>query len=228
MISHKNEVVRIAERERTQQDTFDQRESGRGRANAESQREHYCEGEGRRFPQLPKCKAEVLSERVHVSSITMDCAPNSYRNATKKSSLHSPRGQETRASSRILRFVALKPPHKFIVRIALYRDVADQFSNKVLSIKSALANALVDPDFADCGFCVFRCQDSTHSPIFGSRKFQNGDFVALFPFAILFLAHITNLPSNHACTLKETGGVRSARRAIWRETLRLRVSPILH
>jgi hypothetical protein len=65
MISDEDEAVRIAEWERTQQDTFDQREDRRGRANAESQCEHDCEGESRRLPKSSQCEAEMLFECVH-------------------------------------------------------------------------------------------------------------------------------------------------------------------
>jgi hypothetical protein len=71
VISDQNKAVRIAEWERTQEDTFDQRKDGRGRPNPEGQREYDREGKTGRFPQLPQCEAEMLSECVHASSVEL-------------------------------------------------------------------------------------------------------------------------------------------------------------
>jgi hypothetical protein len=65
VISQPYEPGRIAEGERPQEDAFDEREHGRGRTDAESQREDDGEGETRRFPQLAKCESKILCERVH-------------------------------------------------------------------------------------------------------------------------------------------------------------------
>ena len=72
MISQQDKPVRITERERTQENAFDEREDCRGGANAQSQGEDNCQGEPRRFLQLAKCEAEILCQRVHKSSLTLD------------------------------------------------------------------------------------------------------------------------------------------------------------
>jgi hypothetical protein len=111
---------------------------------------------------------------------------------------------------------ALKPAHKCGVRVALYGDITNQFSDEVLAIKSAFASAFVDSDAADFRLYVLTRDDFTLSPVFGSGKFQNADFVAFFPFAICFLANIANFSRDYVCTLEQTSRVCRARSAIGR------------
>ena len=52
-------------------------------------------------------------------------------------------------STLLLDFVALNPVHKFIIGISLYRYSSNQFPNKILPIKSALASTFIYSNFQD-------------------------------------------------------------------------------
>jgi len=80
----------------------------------------------------------------------------------------------------------------------------------------SFASAFVDSDAADFRFYVLTRDNFTFSPIFGCRKLQNADVVALFPFAICFFADIANLSRNYVRTLEQTFRIWSARCFIWR------------
>jgi len=83
-----------------------------------------------------------------------------------------------------------------IVGIAFHSPIANQLSYEVLAIKSAFASTFIDSDAADSCLYILTRDNFTFSPVFGSGKFQNADFVAFFPFSICFLADVTNLPCN--------------------------------
>lgn len=72
VISQQNEAFRIAEWQRTQEDTLDEREDSGGGSDAKSQSEHDGQTEARRFPQLAKCETEILCECVHAFFLTLE------------------------------------------------------------------------------------------------------------------------------------------------------------
>jgi hypothetical protein len=71
----------------------------------------------------------------------------------------------------------LKPAQKFIVRIAFHWDIPNQFPDKVLSVKSTFASALVDPDFSNIVFHFIARDNLPRSAVFRSRELQNADVV---------------------------------------------------
>ena len=56
----------------------------------------------------------------------------------------------------------------------------------------------VDSDGLNCGSYFFARNDFSFSPVFSCVKVQKkADFVPFFPFAVCFLADITDFSSNH-------------------------------
>ena len=72
MISQQNKPIGVLERKWAQQDALDEREDRGGGANAQGQGEDDAEGEAGCFAQLAKCEAEILCERVHLSSLILE------------------------------------------------------------------------------------------------------------------------------------------------------------
>ena len=68
MISQQNQPVRIAERQRPQQDAFDEREDRRDSAHAESKSKYNRQGKTGRLQQLSNCESEIPRDCVHASS----------------------------------------------------------------------------------------------------------------------------------------------------------------
>jgi len=101
------------------------------------------------------------------------------------------------------------------------------FLTKFFRFKSTFSRALVDSDILDRCFYLVSCDNLTFSPVLGCRKFQNADFAAFFPFAICFLANVTNFSRNYVSTLEQAVGICSARRSVGRQALRFRVLLIL-
>ena len=96
----------------------------------------------------------------------------------------------------------VKPPHKFIVRFAFHWNAPNQLPDEVLPIKSALACALVDADLLNRRFYFVTSDDFALPSIFGCHKFQHAEFVALFPFAIRFLADVTDFTRDDVSALE--------------------------
>src|SRR6266436_3743281 len=69
MISQQNKPVGVLERKWAQQHALDEREDRGGGTNAQDQGEDDRECECRSSSQLAKCEADILCERVHLSSL---------------------------------------------------------------------------------------------------------------------------------------------------------------
>ena len=106
-----------------------------------------------------------------------------------------------------MRFRASNPANKFVVGIALHGDIANQFSNKVLAIKSALASAPVNSDICDGSFHILRRDDLAFSPVFGCCKFQNAD-IASFEIDLKLIVWPTSVEEIANCNFGCRGTLR--------------------
>ncbi len=59
------QLFRVAERQRTQQDGFDDAENSGVGADSDGQRGRGDDGESRRLPQVSRCVAKILQQRLH-------------------------------------------------------------------------------------------------------------------------------------------------------------------
>jgi len=89
-------------------------------------------------------------------------------------------------STLLLDFVALNPVHKFIIGISLYRYSSNQFPNKILPIKSALASTFIYSNFQDFLLYFFAANylfRSDPQPELADRSLMSARFVGFRQFA---------------------------------------------
>lgn len=99
--------------------------------------------------------------------------------------------------------VRLKPAHEFVVRIAFHWNSPNEFADEVLAVKSAFAGAPVNANLLNRSLDFVAGYDLSFNSILSCGKFQEADCVAFLPFAIRFLAYITNVCGDHVYTLQQ-------------------------
>ena len=97
--------------------------------------------------------------------------------------------------------MTLKPVDELLVGIAFNRQSSNQFPNKVLAIKSALASALVDSNFPNRLLNFLTRNDFFRSALFRRLEFQYADIVALFPLAVGLFSYVTKFSGGDMRTL---------------------------
>jgi hypothetical protein len=102
----------------------------------------------------------------------------------------------------ILRFVAMNPPHKFLIRTAFQRNSTNEFSDEVLAITSSLASTFVNSNFQNLSFNLLARSYLFRFSVFSGLEFQNRDIVALFPLPVSFFSHVVEFSCNDVCALQ--------------------------